>query len=75
MEQTIEQESIWLSDRDLEKLTGCKKQSLQIEYLREQGIAFRINRLGEPVVSKDAAKGVQITQQAKPKWQPSLVGK
>ena len=72
----MEQESIWLSDPDLEKLTGSKKRSLQIEYLRDQGIAFRVNRLGEPVVTKDAAKGVHASvQQIKPKWQPNIAGK
>ncbi|SFI76551.1 DUF4224 domain-containing protein [Nitrosomonas sp. Nm34] len=67
----VEQESIWLSKSDLEELTGAKNKSLQIEHLRKQGIAFRINRAGRPVVSKDAALGHSAAPKIKQKWQPN----
>lgn len=47
----------FLNDSELAKLTGFKIKSKQIVRLRAQGIAFRVNASGHPVVTRAAAEG------------------
>jgi hypothetical protein len=40
----------FLEDLDLVRLTGRRQKSRQIEWLRSEGIPFRVNATGHPVV-------------------------
>lgn len=57
---------------DLQILTGRKTKAGQIEYLRREGIAFRVNALGCPVVAITAVEGKigRAAQDDAPMWQP-----
>ena len=55
-------EELFLTDTELEKLTGRKLKSQQIKYLEtEKGwvknVHFSVNARGEPVVTRDMVKG------------------
>ena len=41
---------MFLSDAELEKLTGTKQPRKMIEWLRGEGFTFRVDRNGHPVV-------------------------
>lgn len=68
---------MFMSDEDIEKLTGKKQKSQQIAQLRKMGIPFFINASGHPVVTVAAVEG-KSTQSKKtektwtPKWAGSL---
>ena len=49
--------SLFLDDADLVKLTGRHHKSKQVEWLRSEGIAFRISATGHPVVTWLAVNG------------------
>jgi hypothetical protein len=57
--------SMFLEDDDLVKLTGFKAARRQIEYLRNIGVAFRVNARGKPVVSVSAIDGSRPAAAAK----------
>jgi hypothetical protein len=69
------EDSIYITPFDLRKLTGWARTAKQIDYLRANGIAFRINGCGIPLVTKDEAMMVrQSKQQKQPqKWQSSVL--
>jgi len=43
---------LFLSDTDLEKLTGRKQKSRQVAELRRLGVPFYVNASGHPVVAR-----------------------
>ena len=49
---------MFLTDAELEQLTGTKQPSKMIEWLRREGFTFRVDRNGWPVVSADHVKQV-----------------
>jgi hypothetical protein len=65
-----------LDDAALVKLTGRRMKSRQIAWLRDQGIPFRVNATGHPVVTWAAVEGQPHTQAAAapaPKrWSPKV---
>lgn len=66
----------FLSPDELRQLTGRKPKSLQIAWLRTEGIPFRVNATGHPVVTWAAVEGRQPgaepPQQPKA-WQPRVI--
>jgi Domain of unknown function (DUF4224) len=62
----------FLSELELIKLTGRRMKSRQIAWLRVQGIAFRINATGHPVVTWATVEGrqEQLPAQNAPTWEP-----
>jgi hypothetical protein len=44
--------TLFLDDDELAQLTGRRLKSRQIEWLRQNGIAFRVNATGYPVVTR-----------------------
>lgn len=44
---------MFLSDTELEQLTGTKQPSKMIKWLRREGFIFRVDRNGWPVVSTE----------------------
>ncbi len=67
-------ESLFLDDADMVRLTGRPQKSRQIEWLRQNGIPFRVNATGHPVVTKAAAEGRQEASPAPRGWVPRVVG-
>jgi len=65
--------SIFLDDDEIAKLTGRKIKSLQIETLRKQGVPFRINATGHPVVARSAIDKPLPVDDAKPAWTPNVL--
>lgn len=63
--------SAFLDDADLQRLTGRHQKSRQIEWLRREGIPFRINATGHPVVLWAAVKGQHVV--AKDSWRPKAM--
>lgn len=66
----------FLDDPDLIRLTGRRSKSRQIAWLRSEGIPFRINATGHPVVTWAAVEGRKQAEQPKtaPKaWQPRVI--
>jgi len=47
----------FLDDLDLKRLTGRHQKSRQIEWLRAEGIPFRVSATGHPVVLWTAVNG------------------
>jgi hypothetical protein len=43
---------MFLDDEELTKLTGYKRKSSQIDWLRKNGIKHLVNGLGEPLVTQ-----------------------
>lgn len=68
--------SLFLDDADLVRLTGRPQKSRQIEWLRQNGIPFRVNATGHPVVTKAAIEGRQEQQAPAPArgWTPRVIG-
>lgn len=63
---------MFLDDDEIAKLTGKKAKSKQIDELRKQGIAFRVNSTGHPVVTRAAVEGIKEAPQ-KQAWVPRVL--
>lgn len=61
----------FLSQDELETLTGRKNKSKQIEALRRMGIVFFVNACGRAVVARSVIEGGRATPVAKG-WSPSV---
>lgn len=48
---------IFLDETQLIRFTGRKAKSRQIEWLRSEGVTFRVNATGHPVVTRTAVEG------------------
>jgi hypothetical protein len=67
-------ESIYISREDVRILTGCAIKANQIAYLKDKGIAFRVNACGWPNVTVIEATGGHVKQQKEPqKWQSNVM--
>ena len=58
----------FLEDPDLQRLTGRHQKSRQIEWLRTEGIPFRVSATGHPVVLWAAIRDKRVV--ASESWQP-----
>ena len=65
--------SIFISQNDLELLTGKKRKSCQIESLRDMGIAFYVNAAGRPVVPVSSINKKEIEKQNNDNWVPAVL--
>lgn len=66
-------EHLFLSDAELARLTGFKIKSKQIDWLRAEGMPFRISATGHPVVTRSAVEGRQESVTAGDVgWTPAL---
>lgn len=64
----------FLTDPELAKLTGFKIKSKQIEWLRDQGLPFRVSATGHPVVTRSAVEGRADETLDDDGWTPGLIG-
>ena len=51
--------SIFITDEDLQELTGYIHASKQIAQLRKMGIPFRVNAANRPRVTSSAVEGIK----------------
>lgn len=63
---------MFLTRDEVAELTGRKIRRLQADQLRRQGIPFRLNAAGWPVVARAAVEGGQQQRQAA-EWMPASV--
>jgi hypothetical protein len=65
---------MFLDKDELATLTGFKHKAKQCDQLRRQGVAFRVNARGEPIVCRTALEGTTERKQKpdKQKWQSAL---
>lgn len=63
---------LFLEDGELEKLTGLKRPSAQIAWLRRKGYPHEVNAAGRPVVCREA---VYPRQRGEKRWKldPSTI--
>jgi hypothetical protein len=71
--------TLFLDEAELAQLTGRKLKSRQIEWLRQNGIAFRVNATGHPVVTGAAVEGRELAAAAPAaeparRWTPKVIG-
>ncbi len=62
---------MFLSTKDIERLTGYKRKAQQCQELARQGIPFRVNARGEPIVTESYINGISKKAE-KQSWQPNL---
>jgi len=69
--------TLFLDETELAQLTGRKLKSRQIEWLRQNGIPFRVNATGHPVVTRSAVEARQAAAapaEQPRRWSPKVVG-
>lgn len=64
---------MFLERDELVTLTGRKTKGLQIDALRRMGIAFYVNAIGHPVVTRAALEGSKTIELPKPAWSPRVL--
>lgn len=68
-------ENLFLTDEQLRQLTGRRHKSRQIEWLKSEGIPFRVNATGHAVVTRGVIEGRKENQEQTPRrWMPRVVG-
>lgn len=66
--------SLFLETRELCQLTGRKTKSKQIEWLRHNGVPFRVNATGHPVVTRATIEGRTDAPPPARAWTPRVIG-
>ncbi len=64
---------MFLSPEEVQRLTGKKRHSAQVRWLRDHGYRFDVNGLGEPVVAiaevnRKLVGGAAAREKAEPNW-------
>lgn len=71
-------ESIILTDNQLQQLTGRKKKSLQIKWLKENKFHFHVNLIGKPVILRSSLSNsvvMKVNDQQEPDFGALINGK
>jgi hypothetical protein len=72
--RAIEPPSTFLTQDEVATLTGRKFKSRQIEELKRQGVAFRINATGHAIVARSLIEGrAGVAPKEKKKWEPNAM--
>ncbi len=67
--------SLFLEDDQIARLTGRKTKTKQIEWLRREGIPFRVNARGHPIVTRSVIEGTGPQAKEQPRtWMPRVIG-
>jgi Domain of unknown function (DUF4224) len=64
---------LFLDDAQLVQFTGCRFKSRQIAWLRAEGVVFRVNATGHPVVTVSAVEGKKPEPAADGGWIPQVL--
>lgn len=66
---------LFLTDAEIATLTGRRLKSKQIEWLKKQGIPFRTNATGHPVITRSTIEGQpERLALANIPWTPRVIG-
>ena len=65
--------ALFLEDDELVKLTGWRFKSKQIAWLRGEGIPFRVNATGHPVVLRASVEGRAVEDAPAAGWKPRVL--
>lgn len=65
--------SMFLSPEELAVLTGRRMKSLQIAWLKREGLPFRVSATGHPVVVRSVVEGRPAEPAAPRGWSPRVV--
>lgn len=65
---------LFLTDEEIVTLTGRRLKSKQIEWLKLQGIPFRTNATGHPVVTRSTIDGKPNNPPPLTTWTPRVLG-
>jgi hypothetical protein len=71
-------DDLFLTDEQVVKLTGCKLKSRQIAWLKAEGVPFRVNATGHPVVTRAAVEGRKPAEeppQEAQRWTPRVIAR
>lgn len=63
---------MFLTVEDIERLTGYKRKREQCAELTRQGVPYRVNARGEPIVAESFINGTKKVAET-PTWQPALL--
>lgn len=70
-------DALFLTDEQLVKFTGRRAKSRQIKWLRDEGVPFRVNATGHPVVARTAVEGregvKEVLEPPAPGWTPRVL--
>lgn len=66
--------ALFLTDEEIAILTGRRIKSKQIEWLKAQGIPFRTNATGHPVVTRSTIEGQPERLSLDKPWAPRVIG-
>ena len=66
--------ALFIEPEELRVLTGRKLKSKQIQWLRGEGIPFRINALGHPVVTRSTVENRKPEPASRQGWNPRVMG-
>ena len=64
----------FLTPEEVQRLTGFKQKSKQIEWLRANLIDFRVNALGYPIVFRGQFEPYSNYERPKEEFEPNLEG-
>lgn len=65
---------MFLDGAELQRLTARRFKSKQIEWLRKEGIPFRVSATGHPVVTRGAIEGRKEEPAQPQRWTPRVLG-
>ncbi len=67
-------EPFFLTDSEIAQLTGLKRKTAQVNWLRQSGIPFRVNAAGRPVICRSALDGGNRTPiSSASEWKPAVL--
>ncbi len=66
-------EPFFLTDNEVAQLTGLKRKSAQVKWLRGSGIPFRENAAGRPIICRSALDGGKPQPISSSKWEPAVL--
>lgn len=66
--------TLFLTDEEIATLTGRRIKSKQIDWLKRQGIPFRTNATGHPVVTRSSIEGQPERLSLDKPWTPRVIG-
>lgn len=66
--------ALFLTDEEIATLTGRRLKSKQIEWLRREGVPFRVSATGHPVITRVAIEGHPEKTAAPVPWRSAALG-
>ncbi len=63
---------LFLTDAEIEYMTGYKQPAAQIRWLRKFGIRHVVNAFGHPRVTRSTVEGTRKTEPARPRIGPNF---